>query len=334
MKTFGISYPETVIGARAELSGPTDERDVRIIAGGQDLLGEMKDGTALPDHLVSLERIPELREVRLGCGVDDSVIGATVTVATLAGDAGIGERFPMLAEAAASIGTPQIRNLGTLGGNLCQRPRCLYYRSEAATCLTKGGSTCFAYSGLNKHNAILGGGPNYILHPSDLAPALCAYDASVEIVQPGSGLPSVKSLTLGDFFTLPSVDPEQENVLEPGELVSSVTIPDRAGWKATYLKVKARHSYDFALSAVAVALRFEGDRVADARIVLGAVAPIPWRCRSTEQLLSGEKLDEETIRAAREDALRRAKPLSQNGYKIPMTQGLLTRAFRKLAGEE
>ncbi len=336
MKQFRISYPVSMVRALTELAEAPADQLVKVIAGGQDLLGEMKDHVVEPDYLINLTMIGAMRGLRArgGDGMV-SVIGPMVTLATLVEDEGVREHLPMIAEAAASVGTPQIRNMGTVGGNLCQRPRCWYYRNEHTVCLKKGGSVCFAYAGRNKYNAILGGGPDYIVHPSDLAPALIAYDASVSIHPPEEDKQVARKMPLEDFFTLPSDgDVTKENVLARNDLLASLMIPDRAGWRATYLKARERGSFDFALSAVALALRMEGEGIAEARLVLGGVAPKPWRCRSAEELLVGRAIDEETCKLAGEEALRGARPLEENAYKIPMTKGLITKALRKLAREE
>ncbi len=329
MKDFELFLPRELPEAVGLLPKDAADRDsIKVLAGGQDLFGELKDHLVEPKALVDLKQIGGLD--RIEPEADGGLgIGALVTIAALEREPWIRQRFPMLSEAAASVATPQIRALGTVGGNLCQRPRCWYYRNEHAICLKKGGTECFSYGGLNKYNAILGGGPSYIVNPSDLAPALVAYDAS--IVFQGQGVSN--ELALDDFFTLPSEDDvRRENVLAPNEIVTRVRIPPgKDGWRATYLKVRERDSFDFALSAVALALRMEGDRIAEARLVLGGVAPKPWRCFSAEETLAGLKIDEETCRLAREEALRGAEPLEHNAYKIPMTKGLITKALRKLA---
>jgi len=337
MKNFDLLLPESLDEAiellpRERTESLNDQR-TRILAGGQDLLGELKDHLVEPDALVDVKRVggKELgRELELG--PSGARIGALVTVARLARP-DVAELHPVLAEAAASIASPQIRTLATVGGNLCQRPRCWYYRNEHTACLKRGGTECFSFAGLNRYNAILGGGPSYIVHPSDLAPALVALDARVAL----RGSDGERELALEDFFVLPARgDVTRENVLAPDELVVSVEVPSGRstadGWRSTYLKFKERGSFDWALSAVALALRLDGDRVADARLCLGGVAPVPWRCRAVEERLVGSPLDEAMVREAGELAVRGAEPLEDNGYKVPLTRALVTRALTALGG--
>jgi xanthine dehydrogenase YagS FAD-binding subunit len=208
-----------------------------------------------------------------------------------------------LSEAAHAIATPQIRNVGTVGGNLCQRPRCWYFRLDGVNCLKKGGTTCYAADGENKYNAILGGGPSYVVHPSDLAPMLTAMGATVSVTGTGG---------------------KRENVLVDGDVITEVRVPPPAG-RSTYIKFKERESLDFAMSSVAAVVS-----PGKVSLVLGGVAPVPWRCEKAEAFLAGKKLDEKTIAEAAQLATDGAKPLAKNGYKIPLTQALVRRALTKL----
>lgn len=332
MKAFELIQPTTLEAALQTLPGARDTKakdSVKLLAGGQDLLGEMKEHLIEPQTLVNLKTIPGLD--RIEHSADGSLsIGALVTLSRLEADRGVRERFAVLAEAAGAVGSVQIRNQGTLGGNLCQRPRCWYYRHELAVCIKKGGSECFAYGGLNKYNAILGGGPSYIVHPSDVAPALVALEAQAVI----RGKRGERRVPLEQFFTLPSEGSVlRENVLTSEEILTHVIVPAAGGgaWRSTYLKFRERGSYDFALSAVALRLSMDGDKVREARLVLGGVAPIPWRCEKAEKALAGRKLDAETSEFVGRLALDGAEPLEHNGYKIMLTQALITKALRKLA---
>ncbi|MDP6761524.1 MAG: xanthine dehydrogenase family protein subunit M [Planctomycetota bacterium] len=326
MKAFDYVEPSTLAEAVAALAKGGGRERIVALAGGQDLLSEMQDHLVEPGTVVSLNRIDGLAHVRSDAG--GLSVGARASLAEVARDEGVRTGWTALAEAAASVGSPQIRSQATVGGNLCQRPRCIYYRNEHALCLKKGGQECFAEGGLNHANAILGGGPSFIVHPSDLAPALVALDATVRITGPEGGRVEV----LEGLFTLPSEgEVTRETSLEPGELITSVEVPaPAAGVRSTYLKFQERASFDFALSSVALALGVVEGRINHARICLGGVAPVPWRCERTEQLLVGEAPGEELFARAALDALEEAEPLEHNGYKVPLTQGLLRKALRSL----
>ena len=332
MKAFEWTSP-TTIGDAVKLlqtSAATHDPDdaPRPIAGGQDLLTTMKDYLTRPERVVNLKNIRGLDRID-GDGKRGLKIGALVTLTQLAENANVRRDFPGLAEAALSVATPQIRNLGTVGGNLCQRPRCWYFRLEDAVCLKKGGSQCFAATGENKYNAILGGGPSYIVHPSDLAPMLVALGASVAI----TGADGARTITLDKFFTLPSEGSiRRENVLRNDEIITEIRVPaSPVAARSTYLKFKERESLDFAMSAVAAALELNADKtIKQARIVLGGVAPIPWRVPQAESFLAGKRLDASTLNEAARRALDGAKPLAKNAYKIPLTQALVRRALTKL----
>jgi len=328
MKSFKIYRPTSVedaIGLLPSGRGPAEDHEARPLAGGQDLLTEMQE------HLIEPEALVDLTEV---AGLDSYstdgtlVLGALTTLARIADDRAVESRWTALAEAAGSVASPQIRTQGTLGGNLCQRPRCWYYRHSEAPCIKKGGSECFAEGGQNKYNAILGGGPSYIVHPSDCAPALVCLDATVT----KAGKRGETTMPLEEFFTLPSEGSVvRENVLKANELLLRVEVPaPEPGWRSTYLKFKERESYDFALSAVALSARMDGERIEAARLVLGAVAPIPWRAEAAEEFLAGKDSTPKVWREAAKLALEGAEPLEQNGYKVPLTEGLIQKALRAL----
>lgn len=331
MKAFEWTNPTTVNEAVKMLTvaspGDIDEAP-RPIAGGQDLLTTMKDYTSRPTRLVNLKNIRGLNKITLnGRGL---TIGALVTLTELEEHAGVRKSFPGLAEAAHSIATPQIRNLGTVGGNLCQRPRCWYFRLEEVICLKKGGSECYAASGENKYNAIIGGGPSYIVHPSDLAPMLLALGATVTV----TGAAGKRVIPLDKFFTLPSEgNIRRENVLKNEEIITEIHVAaSPLAARSTYLKFKERESLDFALASAAVAVRLTGRMVSDARIVLGGVAPIPWRVPAAEKFLVGKELKPDVLAEAGKIALAEAKPLEKNAYKVPLAQTLVRRALAKAGG--
>ncbi|HEV2833907.1 MAG TPA: xanthine dehydrogenase family protein subunit M [Pyrinomonadaceae bacterium] len=330
MKTFEWTNPTTVNEAVKMLSAAaaTDiDEAPRPIAGGQDLLTTMKDYTSRPARLVNLKHIPGLNRITLNAR--GLTIGALVTLSELEEHAGVRKSFPGLSEAAHSIATPQIRNLGTVGGNLCQRPRCWYFRLEEVICLKKGGSECYAANGENKYNAIIGGGPSYIVHPSDLAPVLVALGARVTV----TGAAGKRVIPLDKFFTLPSEGSiRRENVLQNDDIITEIFVPaSPLATHSTYLKFKERESLDFALASVAAAVQLAPNRtVRDVRIVLGGVAPIPWRVPQAEKFLIGKQLNAEILSEAGKIALADAKPLEKNAYKVPLAQTLVRRALAKV----
>ena len=334
MKSFEWVSPTSVNEAASLLKSAPASKDVddeaRPIAGGQDLLTTMKEYVTRPARVVNLKGIRGLDRIEPD-GKRGLRVGALVTLAQLEESAEVRRNFPGLAEAAHSVATPQIRNLGTVGGNLCQRPRCWYYRLEEAVCLKKGGSECFAATGENKYNAILGGGPSYIVHPSDLAPALVALGASVNV----TGADGHRTIPLDKLFTLPSEgNIRRENVLRNDEIITEVQVPASAfAAHSTYIKFKERDSLDFALASVAAAVELgPGKTVRQARVVLGGVAPIPWRAPKAESYLAGRTLSAGTLAEAARLALDGAEPLAKNAYKIPLTQALVRRALAKAGG--
>ncbi|HEX8888158.1 MAG TPA: xanthine dehydrogenase family protein subunit M [Pyrinomonadaceae bacterium] len=334
MKAFEWVSPTTINEAVEMLKSapaPDDMDDAaRPIAGGQDILTTMKEYLTRPTRVVNLKSIRGLDRIEAD-GKGGLRIGALVTLTQLEESPLVRKNFSGLAEAAHSIATPQIRNLGTVGGNLCQRPRCWYYRLEEVVCLKKGGSECYAATGENKYNAIFGGGPSYIVHPSDLAPMLVALGASVSV----TGSEGTRVIALDKFFTLPSEgNIRRENVLKNDEIITSIQVPaSMFAAHSTYLKFKERESMDFALSSVAAAVELGANKtVKQARIVLGGVAPVPWRASKAESYLNGKTLSNDVLLEAARLALDGAKPLEKNAYKVPLTQTLVRRALSKVGG--
>ncbi len=310
------------------LNGKVDpDEKPQAIGGGQDLLTSLKAYIVRPPRVINLKTIAGLDKIE----VDDKgalKLGATATIAQLEENPQVKEKFPGLVEAAHSIATAQIRNLGTIGGNLCQRPRCWYFRLENYQCRKKGGTECFAKQGENKYNAIFGGGKSNYVHPSDLAPMLVALEATVSIAGPDGA----RTIPLADFFIMPSIDVRRENVLKDGEIVTQVQVPaSPLAARSTYLKFKERDSMDFAIAAVAAAVDLaENKTVRRARLVLGGVGTIPWHAPAAEEFLAGKLLSEAVVAQAAQIALQGAKPMEQNAYKIPLTQALVRRALTKL----
>ena len=295
------------------------------LAGGMDLIGLMKDYVLQPDVLVNVKKLPA------GIAVPAqglAVIGAAATLTDLADHAALAKAYPALTDAAREVGTPQIRNVGTVGGNLMQRPRCWYFRNEEFHCLKKGGARCFAVEGENQYHAIFGDGPCHIVHPSSLAMPLIAYGARVRVAGPQGD----REIEADKFFVMPDRNMFGETVLEPTELVTEVVIPTSRNVSAATYEVKAKQSHDWPIVTASVALRMSGGVVESARVVLGAVAPIPWRSLPAEQMLKGKRIDEAVAWQAAEAALAEAKPMSGNGYKVQVAKTALRRAIMKATG--
>ncbi len=324
MKNFRFAEPKSVEQVLALLAR-ADEK-ISLLAGGTDLLTEMKEGVVEPDLVVDLSAIKQLAFIKKD--KNGMYIGAMTTVADLASDPAVRVDYPGLNEAALSVGTPQLRNVGTVGGNLCQRPRCWYYRDAKFVCRKKGGSQCFASKGRNKYHAIFGGGICHIVHPSDLAPMLIALDAQAVIVSPAGE----RALPLSEFYALPSKNVRRENILSPNEFLREIRIPPaKKGDRSTYFKLKERGTWDFALASAAVKVTVAGSGFSDVKIVLGSVAPIPWRLEKAEQGLRKRKLNEGVIKEAAGVALQEAKPLEENAYKIALVEALLVRSLLSIA---
>jgi xanthine dehydrogenase YagS FAD-binding subunit len=254
-------------------------------------------------------------------------IGPFATLAQVAADPGVRKSHPALAEACGDAASPQIRNVATIGGNVLQRPRCWYYRQESYKCLKKGGDVCFAVGGENRYHVIFGGGPSYAPHPSNAAVPLVAYGASFTL----EGAKGPRTVLAAEFFVPPSKNPEAENQLAADEVLTEIRVPAAPGWKSTYQAIRERAAFDWPLVSAAVAVKPEGGNVKEARVVLGAVAPIPWRSARAEQALVGKALDEAAIAAAARGAIVGAAPLSDNGYKVGLVQTLLRRTLHSLA---
>jgi xanthine dehydrogenase YagS FAD-binding subunit len=304
------------------------EPHTEAIAGGTDLLGELKARLRSPKRLVNIKTLSELHEI--GYSPQAGLrIGALVTLAQIEQHPAIRERFSLLAQAASSAATPQLRNMGTVGGNLCQKPRCWYYRNKLFHCWLKGGEKCFAEDGENKYHAILGADRCHAVHPSDLAPALMALDATIRVVGPDLD----GEISLAELYTKPTESHRQMTILGPGELITEIRVPTPKG-ELTRESISRRWSaraWSFALVSVAAQLNFEGERIADARLVLGGVAAIPWRAKDAENILRGQKFSEDLAERAAEAAVAGAQPLRDNVYKISLAKSLVKQALRALA---
>ena len=323
MKSFENIDPKSVKEAVSLLQKfQQQKKNAAVVGGGSEILQLMKDHVVTPDYIVNLKTIPGLNTIKEERG--GFRIGGLTTLAEIEEHPMIRERLLILSEAAGEAASPQIRNAGTIAGNICQRPFCWYFRSANFNCLRKGGQVCYTVTGDGRFHAILGGGPSYIVHPSDTAPALVALDAQIKIAGPSGE----RVIPLEKFFVLPSVDFKRENILKPAEIVTEIFVPyPKSGSKGYYQKVRERLAWDHAIVSVATVLQSSGGVARDSRVVLGGVAPIPWRAPKAEQFLRGKKIDEETSQKASEIALEEARPLKDNVYKVGMAKSLIQRAL-------
>jgi xanthine dehydrogenase YagS FAD-binding subunit len=331
MKGFDLYEPTSVAEATQTLTqlGPA----ARVIGGGSDLVGGiMKDwvqgkGMPLPDALIDLTTVQGLDKITVdGNGAR---IGATVTLTDIVEHKDLQQQYPVLTQASLSIASPLIRNFGTLGGNINQRPRCWFFRGEGFACYKKGGDFCFAVTGDNRYHAIIGGELCYIVHPSDTSTALLALNASARV----SGSGGERTIAFDNYFHGPREDVLSENVLKADEILLEVQIPKpAAGVKMGWTKIKDRQVYDFAMSSVAVAFTVDGNGVwQDGRVVLGGVAPVPYRATVVEDALKGKDV-RSTARAAAAQIRTVARPMSLNAYKVDLAQGIIERTLIQALG--
>jgi xanthine dehydrogenase YagS FAD-binding subunit len=296
-----------------------------FVGGGSDLLALVKEHIVEPDVLVNLKTIKGLDQVKPANG--GFTIGGLITLDALSRNDVVRRQFTVLAEAAETVATPQVRNVGTLAGNVCQRPWCWYFRN-GFPCYKNGGNTCFSFGGENQFHAIFGGGPSYIVHPSDTAVALLALDAKFRIVGPSGE----RVLNADEFFALPQQNPERENVLAADEALAEVQVPAvRPGTRSTYHKIMDREAWTHAVVSAAIVLEMDKQTCRSARVVLGGVAPIPWRLLKVEQMLEGQRITDAVAAKAAETALEGARPLAKNAYKVPLTKGVVRRTLLELS---
>jgi xanthine dehydrogenase YagS FAD-binding subunit len=324
MKQF-LLYNPTSLEEAVELLG-TDPAQVQLLAGGMDLLGRMKKRIDTPARVVNLKSVPGLSSLQETA--DGLSLGPLLTLSDLAENPIVLTKYRAVAEAAKSVGSVQIRNTGTVGGNLCQRPRCWYFRHRDYVCLQKQGKVCFGQLGESRYHAILGGGPCFFAHPSDLAPALIAFDATVRLAGPQGE----RTAPLESLYCLPAEKLAYGLTLAPGEILAEVRMPAPSpGTRSTYVKFKEKPSFDFSLVGAAVVLSFKNGKVAHARIALSGVAPVPWHATEAEKALLGAKLDEPLARQAADLVVENNVPLADNSYKIPLTRTIVRRALLSLA---
>jgi xanthine dehydrogenase YagS FAD-binding subunit len=300
---------------------------IRPLAGGTDLLDLMKSGIATPERVMDIKSAEDGELRVLDRKGDRLRVGALVTLREIAASPLLRRECAVLAEAAAAAASPQLRNVGTLGGNLCQRPRCWYFRDPDFPCLRKDGDECFAAEGRNRFHAVVGGDGCHIVHPSDLAVALVALDATVVLRREGDR----RRVPVREFFVLPEDDVTRETVLKPGELVTGVEIPRGAdGVRSGYTKFAFRDSWDFAVVSVAVVAEVDGGTLRKGDLALGGVAPVPWHASAASALLPGVTGDGAALEKVVAKVLDGAEPLAENGYKVPLARNLVRRAVREL----
>jgi len=296
------------------------------IAGGTDLLTQIKLGLIKPGRLVNLKTIPGLDLITV---VNNGLnIGALANLDTIANNSVVRVQYPALIKAIEVTASPQLRNSGTVGGNLAQGPRCWYYRGQFQ-CWMKGGERCYARNGENSHHAIFGNGRCNQVHPSDLAPVLIALGAEINI----EGIRGRRTIPLSDLFQIPLEGSRQLTILDPGEIITMIHLPTPvSGSRSTYFKAMERRVWSFALASVAVQLVIEDGVIRNPVIVLGGVAPKPWRLPKSEESLRNQPINREVITAAAETAVEGAQPLNANHYKIPLVKGILTEVLSDILG--
>lgn len=301
---------------------------VKFVAGGTTLIDLMKLNVEQPTTIVDINSVPLNTIERTADG--GLMIGALVRNSDMAHDATVQQAYPVLAQALLSGASPQLRNMATTGGNLLQRTRCPYFRDTAYPCNKRHpGSGCAAIDGYHRIHAILGTSEHCIAtHPSDMAVALVALEAMVQI----QGAQGQRSIPLHEFYCVPGSTPEHENVLAPGELITSVTLLRLApGTRSYYLKRRDRASYEFALASAAVVAQMQGQRVQRLRVALGGIGTRPWRSLEAEQVLEGREANAQNFRAAAEAALQDARPLQDNAFKVELAKRTLVRALKVVA---
>ena len=325
MNKFEYAVPKKIDEVFTFLKEPGSQ----IKAGGIDLLDLMKEGLTQPQRLVNIGSLKELNFIK-DDGRRGIIIGPNMTLDELSSHEKLQDQFKALSQAALGAATPQIRNAATLGGNLCQRPRCWYFRSADFYCSRKGGKTCYAFDGENQYHAIFGNDEGcVIVHPSGTAVALMALDAKLKITSEKSS----REVALTDFFVMPSKDMSRENILKPDELITEIIVPPLSpGWTSFYYKQKEKQSFDWPIAEVAVVMHVNEGKCTDSRIVLGAAAPIPWRIKKTEAVLKGNTITKELAQKAAEAAMKDASPLSKNDYKIQVFKTVIARTICSAAG--
>jgi xanthine dehydrogenase YagS FAD-binding subunit len=298
-----------------------------IIAGGTDLLALMKEDVVSPRRLVNIKEIQDLRGVKASAqGVR---IGALTTLGELAENADVRKSHPALGEAIHDAASPQIRNMATLGGNLCQRPRCWYFRNGFGLLPKDESGKDLVTGGENQYHAILGNdGPAKFVSPSTIVPVLIAYNASIKL----EGPKGARELPLAKFYLIPKTEEEREHDLCPNEIVTEILVPAATGWKVAHYEIRQKAAFDWPLAVAAVALKTDGSTVQSARVVLGHVAPVPWASPEAEAALKGQSVSDESAQKAAAASVSNARPLSRNAHKVHLAQVAVKRAVLKAGG--
>lgn len=324
MRAFEYARPTTREQAVALLASTWG--DTEILAGGTDLLALMKDDVVRPKRLVDIKGIAELQGISFSSS-RGLRIGAVVTLQELLDHSEIGW-YPAVVTAAEGVRSPQIRNRGTVGGDLCQRPRCWYFRAGFGLLARDESGRSLVLDGDNRYHAILGtDGPAYFVNPSSLAPALIAYGAQVRIFGPRGA----RDVPLETFYRVPRSENEREYILRSNELITDILVPPPTNLVSATYEVRQREALDWPLATASVALRMSGQRIESARVVLGHVAPIPWRSAEAERVLAGKTLSEALMEEAARAAVAPAKPLGQNAYKVQLARVAVKRALVQAA---
>jgi xanthine dehydrogenase YagS FAD-binding subunit len=314
------------IAASATASTAQHGASVRFVAGGTTLLDLMKLNVERPVHVIDINGLPLDKIEQLPDG--GLKIGATVRNSDLAQDSIVRRNYAVLSQAVLAGASAQLRNMATTGGNLLQRTRCVYFRDTSMPCNKREpGTGCSAIGGANRTLAILGTSEHCIAtNPSDMNVALAALETTIHV----QGVKGVRSIPFTDFHVLPGNTPQRETVLEPGDLITHVTLaPPSPGSRSFYLKLRDRASYEFALASAAVVITVADGKVARARMALGGVGTKPWRSTEAEALLTGQPVGDSAFRRAAEAALRDAKPQSQNGFKVELAKRCLVYALKQ-----
>lgn len=327
MDAFAYAHPSSVAEAVALLDAKWGE--TAILAGGTDLISAMKDDVDSPKRIVNIKGIGELHRIQ-----DESSgvrIGALVSFDQVL-ESSVPSRFPAVRDAARGISSHQIRNMGTVGGDLLQRPRCWYYRGGYGLLARDEKGNSLVPGGENRYHAILGNeGPAYFVSPSSLAPALIALDAKITLHGPSGP----RQIPVQELFVIPKSEDEREHSIRPNEILTEISIPASAReWRSATYEVRQKEALDWPLATASVALKMDGNKITSARVVLGHVAPIPWRSREAETALEGKSLSESSAAAAGEAAVSAAKPLSQNGYKVQLARVAVKRALLQTQKQE